>query len=58
MGVDARARVAGEVFAAAQDTGGAHGVVECAGFCYDFFRGGAVASAAEGVIGFVVQADV
>ncbi len=53
--VEGRAGVAGKVFATAGNPAGAKGVVECAGEALDFRHVAAVAAAAQGVVGVVVE---
>jgi hypothetical protein len=58
VGIESGTGVAGKVFAAAQHSGGAEGVVECGGFLVDFGGGAAIAAAPQGIVGFVVEGNV
>jgi hypothetical protein len=58
VGIKSGAGVAGKVFAATQDSGGAQGVVECGGFLVDLGGGAAIAAAAQGIVGFVIEGNV
>ena len=58
MSIGSRSGVTGKMFAAARDPLPSHCFIECAGISNDLFDGLAVATAAQRIIGIIIERNV